>query len=297
MPEGACNKCGEHKELVLADCVCRDCSDRLDKQWSESTAIDWVLIRPAEKIEQIMSDLKESLRSGSTLAHDDAADAQPSFARCIFRNTTYADMKSRWAKRDAVGSTYLGGAALDELSQIRSMFGTSPKQLDSFIRPASYEEIADHDAHHQHLAEQAASPVARVKDQQDQSVLTRILWFVCVLLAAGVSTKSYNEADSMGWISHTENSVITAQANWFVGESKMCYSYPLPRSLPEPPLKAGNAVYQINCDNGPEHQMKIKFYGRVEQPEYSAVQWRCSRSESGFTCFELSGVTSVAPAP
>lgn len=292
MPEGTCNKCGERKELVLAGCVCCDCSDMLSRQWSKSTAIDWVLIRPAEKIDQIMSDLKDSLGPGPTLGKDDDADAEPSFARCIFRNTSYAEMKSRWAKRDDGGSMYLGRATPDELSQLMSMFGTSPKRPDSFIRPATYEEIADHNAHHQHRPER----FVETADHKDESVLTRIFWFVCVLLAAGVSTKSYNEADSMGWISHTENSVITAQANWFVGESKMCYSYPLPRSLPEPPLKAGNAIYQINCDNGPEHQMKIKFYGRVEQPEYSAVQWRCSRSESGFTCFELSGVPTPVPA-
>src|SRR6266404_1488206 len=44
MPEGTCNKCGERRELVLAGCVCRACSDALDKQWASATSTDWVLI-------------------------------------------------------------------------------------------------------------------------------------------------------------------------------------------------------------------------------------------------------------
>jgi len=30
--------------------------------------------------------------------------------------------------------------------------------------------------------------------------------------------------------------------------------------------------------------VKITFYGRVEQPEYEWVQWRCTRNEDSFTC-------------
>jgi hypothetical protein len=44
MTVGTCNKCGNRKELVLAGCVCAGCSDALDRQWGNSTAIDWVLI-------------------------------------------------------------------------------------------------------------------------------------------------------------------------------------------------------------------------------------------------------------
>jgi hypothetical protein len=46
-----CNKCGEHKGLVFAGCVCADCSKALDKQWAGSIATDWVLIakQPIEK--------------------------------------------------------------------------------------------------------------------------------------------------------------------------------------------------------------------------------------------------------
>src|SRR5262249_39640468 len=44
MTEGICNKCGERKELVVAGCVCRSCSDLLDNQLKTVTATDWVLI-------------------------------------------------------------------------------------------------------------------------------------------------------------------------------------------------------------------------------------------------------------
>ncbi len=108
----------------------------------------------------------------------------------------------------------------------------------------------------------------------------------------------YDKADSSGWISHEEDSVITAQTNWFVGESKNCTSYPLsPEAARAMGKNAGDAVQRVDCDNGPEHHFKIKFYGRVEQPEYVAVQWSCTRTAGGFTCSELSGVAPPPPPP
>jgi hypothetical protein len=36
--------------------------------------------------------------------------------------------------------------------------------------------------------------------------------------------------------------------------------------------------------------MKIIVYGRANQPEYEVVVWKCTRTEKGFICLELSGV-------
>ena len=33
--------------------------------------------------------------------------------------------------------------------------------------------------------------------------------------------------DDLGWVSHTRDTVITAEPNWLVGESKTCYSTPV----------------------------------------------------------------------
>lgn len=41
----SCKKCGEHKELVFASCVCADCSDALDRQWGGSSATSWLLTK------------------------------------------------------------------------------------------------------------------------------------------------------------------------------------------------------------------------------------------------------------
>lgn len=86
----------------------------------------------------------------------------------------------------------------------------------------------------------------------------------------------YQNADSAGWISHHEDSLITAQDNWFVGESKDCTSYP---HKPE-----GDATLRVHCDSGPEHHVNVTFYGRVEQPEYHWATWRCTRNAESFTC-------------
>jgi hypothetical protein len=87
---------------------------------------------------------------------------------------------------------------------------------------------------------------------------------------------------------HREDSVITAQANWFVGESKECTSYPLDAKTAQIVNKPkGYAISQIKCDGGSEHSVKISFFGRTEQPEYDWITWRCTRNQDSFTCKQI----------
>jgi hypothetical protein len=111
---------------------------------------------------------------------------------------------------------------------------------------------------------------------------------VLVVIVCSVGYWAYSGIDSIGWMQHEEDSVITAQANWFVGESKDCTSYPLDAKTAQSMNKPkGYAIAQINCDGGPEHSVKIAFFGRTEQPEYDWITWRCTRNESSFTCKQI----------
>jgi hypothetical protein len=108
---------------------------------------------------------------------------------------------------------------------------------------------------------------------------------VALGVLAAICYGIYTGIDSVGWMSHREDSVITAQANWFVGESKDCMSYPLDDKTAQAMGKTrGYAISKINCDGGPEHNVKVTFFGRTEQPEYSWINWRCTRNEDSFTC-------------
>lgn len=112
------------------------------------------------------------------------------------------------------------------------------------------------------------------------------LALVVVVFVGGYG--AYTGIDSSGWMPHSEDSVITAQANWFVGESKDCTSYPLDAKTAQAMKKPkGYAIAQINCDDGPQHSVKITFFGRTEQPEYDWITWRCTRNESSFTCKQI----------
>ena len=122
---------------------------------------------------------------------------------------------------------------------------------------------------------------APLSEQTEGSIGVLIL----IIVLVGVGVGGYTGLDSAGWIPHSEDTVITAQANWFVGESKNCMSAPLNAQAARTLNKAaGYAISQVSCDDGPEHNVKITFYGRVEQPEYEWVQWRCTRNEDSFTC-------------
>jgi hypothetical protein len=102
---------------------------------------------------------------------------------------------------------------------------------------------------------------------------------------AAICYGGYTGIDSVGWIPHREDSVVTAEANWFVGESKDCMSYPLDDKTAQATGKTkGYAIAQVNCDGGPEHSVRVTFFGRTEQPEYGWISWRCTRNEDSFTC-------------
>jgi len=119
-----------------------------------------------------------------------------------------------------------------------------------------------------------------------------------VLLAIGFLLYSYYAPDSWldqsGWVSHTEDGVITAQSSWLAGESKECASVPLidPKSEGFPDKDFGYALSAIHCDDGPEHHIKIQFFGRQDQPEHRGIVWNCKKNSdsvmdpAGFVCKE-----------
>ena len=115
--------------------------------------------------------------------------------------------------------------------------------------------------------------------------------FLVFLVIIGLLA-AFSQMDTSGMIPHTQDSSITAQGNWFVGESKECYSYPLIASLATG-QPYGYALNRVNCDDGPLHNVNIKFFGRVAQPEYAVVYWRCTREEDEFACYERYGLRHV----
>jgi len=109
----------------------------------------------------------------------------------------------------------------------------------------------------------------------------RVVWILIPLIIALGGISSNSLSDLSGLLPHEVETTITAEVNWFVGESKDCYSYI---------GSDGGAFDRIDCGKGAEHRMKITFYGRAKQPEYEVVTWNCTRTKDSFTCLELSGL-------
>jgi hypothetical protein len=135
MPEGICNKCGERQELVLADCVCGSCNDRLDRQWATTSATNWVLVT-----RDIMTRLKESLRA----KRGDHRIVEPTFARYVFRNMSYALLKLHWANDHWATGLGIGDATSEDIVALKSHDATRMIHT-CIIRPATPNEIADYD--------------------------------------------------------------------------------------------------------------------------------------------------------
>jgi hypothetical protein len=115
----------------------------------------------------------------------------------------------------------------------------------------------------------------------------------CLVLIGWVGAAiygGYGWLDSMGWTSHREDTAISARSDWLVGESKECWSATL-NSDGAAFLKkeVGYAMSSVSCDDGPQHEIAVTFYGRKVQPEYKAIDWRCTRNSVSFTCYQTGG--------
>ena len=89
-----------------------------------------------------------------------------------------------------------------------------------------------------------------------------------------------------GYAEHTVETSISAQPNWLVGETKECYSAILdPSTAYHLGRESGYVASSIECDDGPHHDMQVKIYGRLEQPENKPFAiWNCTHNADGFTC-------------
>lgn len=118
MSEGICNKCGQHRDLVLADRVCDSCSDALEKQCASSAATDWVLMVSGLHCVRVH----------------------------IHLDTTYDHMKKIWAEWPVQFPGRLlevRPTAANELADLRSYWGAWHNRSDArFMRPATPDEIA-----------------------------------------------------------------------------------------------------------------------------------------------------------
>jgi hypothetical protein len=114
-----CCRCGEPRELIFEGCVCSSCSDALDRQWTNSTAREWLLTRISNVF------------------------ARPVVTEFIFLNTAYAEMKRRSVANGCditrTGLLRVRQPMPDEFSLpiLESYQGLYP----STIRPATPEEL------------------------------------------------------------------------------------------------------------------------------------------------------------
>ena len=123
-------------------------------------------------------------------------------------------------------------------------------------------------------AQIAPSPVRGLRDFAVGNFVLRALGGFAAACGA-----VWSSLDSAGWISHDEQAAITARADWFVGEKKICASQP---------DSSGSTVSLFNCDDGPSHRVSVRVWGREKQSEFATVYWDCARNAEGFECRELS---------
>jgi hypothetical protein len=121
---------------------------------------------------------------------------------------------------------------------------------------------------------------------------------VTILVLYGLCAAVYQGwlwLDRAGYRSHSVDTVITAQENWMPGESKSCTSIPLRREEARQAGKPNGYIFsRIACDDGPDHNVKVEFYGREAQPrlQYSSF-WTCVRKEVSIPMMRRSFVNNL----
>lgn len=122
-----------------------------------------------------------------------------------------------------------------------------------------------------------------------KTVLDEIIGWAHLVLGLGFLIWApyylYRNLDGKGWVPHYRETRISIQDNWLDGESKECFSTPLDSqdslALGE---NDGFALSNIRCDAGPEHTIRVRFFGLTNQPLRGWVTWKCTRTSDDFTC-------------
>jgi hypothetical protein len=138
------------------------------------------------------------------------------------------------------------------------------------------------------------------KESTGDSGVWGCLTTLCIL--ALLILGGYEWLESVAWVSHREETLITVNADWLVGESKQCWSITLDsRSAALLHKETGYAMYSVNCGDGAQHSIKVNFYGSEIQGANRLINWRCEReqpsflNDNSFTCYETG--TQEAPTP
>ena len=176
------------------------------------------------------------------------------------------------------------GAAQEELSQRQKREPTSRREK-MLNRTLTAEELAPEERDGKQDKPERKT-MGDAKETGTGWGSSALLWlFLCLAGYAG-----YEWLDSIGWISHQEETVISARSDWLVGESKECSSATLNSDGAAPTGKeVGYAMSSVSCDDGPEHKMEVTFYGQKVQADYKLVSWRCTRNVLSFTCYQTGG--------
>jgi hypothetical protein len=130
---------------------------------------------------------------------------------------------------------------------------------------------------------------SRARANKSNSTVGSIAIALC--LAAIISPYwIYTGCDSLGFISHTSETTITASQAWLIGEIRQCITLPEAEEVARGSKhNAGYALRRVTCGDEPNHDMSITFFGRKDQPEFSEVMWDCTRKDNTFECRETGG--------
>ena len=150
-------------------------------------------------------------------------------------------------------------------------------------KAGAQQRLADEQEHWEQVARHAETtpvePVRPVRPVKQAEMSPAAALLSCVLFLGGILYGAFWVIDSAGYVSHTRTVAIDVNAKWLVGETKQCASY-----------VQDSKFNSVSCGLSDEtKQMQVEFYGRMEQPEYRAVQWDCRRLSQSFICQQTGG--------
>lgn len=92
---------------------------------------------------------------------------------------------------------------------------------------------------------------------------------------------AWRSLDEKGYIPHSQETSITAESTWLVGENKTCIS--------APSGKNSDVTQLVECDKGQQHRIAVTFWGKTEREDARGrfVMWKCVKKSDSFVCYAL----------
>jgi hypothetical protein len=135
-------------------------------------------------------------------------------------------------------------------------------------------------------AELGSIPRPKAKEAKKSSFIEKVWMLASLIFFVWLGVTHLNQyLDRSGWLTHTKDTTVFIQGNWWVGEHRHCFMN-VGGSTDDTTLgcsAVSGSSGNFSWSSFPVHVLPVEYQGRVDRHE-ELIEWDCQRKEASLIC-------------